>query len=202
MSSLYPQARFLKAVARLDQAPPDQGREVAFLGRSNAGKSSVINALCQQRHLARTSKTPGRTQQLVFFQLDEERRLVDLPGYGYARVPLTTKTQWQGLMTDYLNERRSLAGLVLIMDVRHPLTNYDQQMIAWGRAAQLPLLLLLNKCDKFKGGAAAAQRLQVARRLKEVGLEAPVLRFSAHRRQGVEDLRQVLDCWLAVPTSS
>ncbi len=199
MSSLYLRARFLKAVARLDQAPPDRGREVAFLGRSNAGKSSVINALCQQRNLARTSKTPGRTQQLVFFQLDEERRLVDLPGYGYARVPLSTKVQWQGLMTEYLNERRSLVGLVLIMDVRHPLTTYDQQMIAWGRAAQLPLLLLLNKCDKLKRGAAAAQRLQVVQHLKTSGSEAPVLLFSSLQPQGLETLRQSLDRWLAVP---
>ncbi len=199
MSSLYLRARFLKAVARLDQAPPDQGREIAFLGRSNAGKSSVINTLCQQRHLARTSKTPGRTQQLVFFQLDEERRLVDLPGYGYARVPLSTKVQWQGLMTEYLNERRSLVGLVLIMDVRHPLTTYDQQMIAWGRSAQLPLLLLLNKCDKLKHGAAAAQRLQVIQHLKASGLEASVLLFSSPRRQGLEALQQVLDHWLQRP---
>ena len=129
MNPYYHQARFLISAAKLSQAPADEGLEVAFAGRSNAGKSSALNTLCQQRNLARTSKTPGRTQLLNFFALDEQRRLVDLPGYGYAKVPETIKLQWQKELAAYLEQRQSLRGVILLMDVRHPLKDFDRHFV-------------------------------------------------------------------------
>jgi GTP-binding protein len=196
VNPLYQRAAFLTAAARLDQAPPDEGKEVAFAGRSNAGKSSAINALCHQRHLARTSKTPGRTQQLIFFSLGHGRRLVDLPGYGYARVSERVKLQWQTLMTDYLHRRRSLAGLVLVMDVRHPLTAFDRQLLTWSGESRLPVLLLLTKGDKLKRGAALAQLDMVRKGVAQQGGQIEVALFSAPRRQGIEEVHRVLDRWL------
>ena len=198
MNSHYRQAAFLRAVARLDQAPEDTGREVAFAGRSNAGKSSAINTLCDQRHLARTSKTPGRTQQIVFFETGEGRRLVDLPGYGYARVSEAIKLQWQDLMADYLRHRQSLIGLVVVMDIRHPLTDFDLRMLDWSRETHLSLLLLLTKSDKLKRGAGMAQVDLVRRAVAKEGDRIRVERFSSFDRQGVEPVHEVLDQWLGV----
>ncbi|MCC7277136.1 MAG: YihA family ribosome biogenesis GTP-binding protein [Chromatiaceae bacterium] len=198
MNSHYRQAAFLRAVARLDQAPEDTGREVAFAGRSNAGKSSAINTICDQRHLARTSKTPGRTQQIVFFETGEGRRLVDLPGYGYARVSEAIKLQWQDLMADYLRHRQSLIGLVVVMDIRHPLTDFDLRMLDWSRETHLSLLLLLTKSDKLKRGAAMAQADLVRRAVAKEGDRIRVERFSSFDRQGVEPVHEVLDQWLGV----
>ncbi len=198
INPFYQRAHFLIAAEREDQAPTDSGREVAFAGRSNAGKSSAINTLCHQRQLARTSKTPGRTQLLIFFELDEERRLVDLPGYGYAKVSEAVKRAWQEHMADYLRRRQSLAGLVIVMDVRHPLTAFDRQMLDWGLGSGLPILLLLTKADKLKRGVAAATRLQVLREVKGLGGEVSVELFSALARQGIEPVQTVLDQWLAV----
>jgi len=199
MNSFYQGAQFLTAATRFDQAPEDQGREVVFAGRSNAGKSSAINAICHQRALARTSKTPGRTQQLIFFRLDDERRLVDLPGYGYARVSESIKLEWQAHMAEFLERRRALAGLVIVMDIRHPLTDYDRQMLAWGRRADLPVLLLLTKADKLKRGAVLAAQLGVARETAAADGQVLVLTFSATERTGVEAVQAVLDHWLGVP---
>ncbi len=198
MNSHYRQAAFLRAVARLDQAPEDTGREVAFAGRSNAGKSSAINTLCDQRHLARTSKTPGRTQQIVFFETSEGRRLVDLPGYGYARVSEAIKLQWQDLMADYLRHRQSLIGLVVVMDIRHPLTDFDLRMLDWSRETHLSLLLLLTKSDKLKRGAGLAQLDLVRRAVAKEGDRIRVERFSSFDPQGVEPVHEVLDHWLGV----
>lgn len=198
MNALYQGAVFLTAATRLDQLPPDEGLEVAFAGRSNAGKSSAINTLCHQRRLARTSKTPGRTQQLIFFSLDDRRRLVDLPGYGYAKVSEAVKLQWQGVMADYLQSRRSLAGLVVVMDVRHPLTPFDQQMLAWSRGSDLPLLLLLTKCDKLKRGAARAQLDRVRRAVTDDGERVSVELFSSFDRQGMGPVHALLDRWFLV----
>jgi len=178
--------------------PPDQGREVAFAGRSNAGKSSAINTICHHRQLARTSKTPGRTQQVVFFALDETRRLVDLPGYGYAKVSEAVKLQWQRLMASYLEQRRSLAGLVVVMDIRHPLTAFDLQMIEWGQRAELELLLLLTKSDKLKLRAAHAEWERVAKAIVAAGERIRIELFSAQTRLGVEPVHTVLDRWLGV----
>ncbi|MES9938030.1 MAG: ribosome biogenesis GTP-binding protein YihA/YsxC, partial [Sedimenticola sp.] len=145
MNPFYHQARFLTSAAKLNQSPADEGIEVAFAGRSNAGKSSAINTLCQQRNLARTSKTPGRTQLLNFFTLDEQRRLVDLPGYGYAKVAEKVKLQWQKELAAYLEQRQSLRGIILLVDVRHPLKEFDQQMLDWSAQIDLPVHILLTK---------------------------------------------------------
>jgi GTP-binding protein len=196
LNPLYQRARFLVSAPRFDQVPADVGREVAFAGRSNAGKSSAINTLCQQRQLARTSKTPGRTQQLLFFGLDDSRRLVDLPGYGYAKVAESVKRQWQGLMARYLQERHSLCGLVVVMDVRHPLTDFDRQMLEWSRGTGLALLLLLTKSDKLKRGAALEQLRRVREAVAEEGERVAVELFSSHTRHGIDAVHRILDRWL------
>lgn len=198
MNPFYQRAHFLTAAAQLAQAPADSGREVAFAGRSNAGKSSAINAICHQNALARTSKTPGRTQQIIFFELDEARRLVDLPGYGYARVAEAIKLQWQQHLAHYLEARRSLTGLVIVMDIRHPLTEFDRQMLAWGQRSERSILLLLTKADKLKRGAAQATRLAVERAVASDADRIAVRLFSAPERQGVESVQQLLDRWLDV----
>lgn len=198
MNAFYQRARFLTAAARVEQCPADAGREVAFAGRSNAGKSSAINALCHQSALARTSKTPGRTQQLIFFMLDEARRLVDLPGYGYAKVPDAVKRDWQHHMAAYLEQRESLAGLVVVMDIRHPLTDFDLQMLHWGGRADLPMLVLLTKADKLKSGAARSTQLTVERAVSDLVGRIEVMLFSALKRQGVDALQGRLDRWLQI----
>jgi GTP-binding protein len=195
---VFQRAAFLAAAAKLEAAPDDSGYEVAFAGRSNAGKSSAINALCHQRALARTSKTPGRTQQLIFFRLDDQRRLVDLPGYGFARVSLAIKHQWQALMERYLERRESLQGLVVVMDIRHPLTEIDQQMIGWGMAAELPLLLVLTKADKLKRGAADRALQGVRKALASAPVPVEVLPFSAVSRLGVATAQERIAHWLGL----
>lgn len=181
----------------LSQAPEDKGVEVAFAGRSNAGKSSAINALTGQRGLARTSKTPGRTQHLVFFRLDDERRLVDLPGYGFAKVPLTIKQRWQQTLAHYLHNRRSLKGLILLMDIRHPLTPFDQQMLAWCQQTHMPVHILLTKADKLSYGKGKQTLLQVENTLKKSPSETTIQLFSALKRLGIEAAHARLNDWLA-----
>ena len=198
MTPYYRRARFLTSASRLDQAPPDAGMEVAFAGRSNSGKSSALNALCQQRSLARTSKTPGRTQLLNFFELDGMRRLVDLPGYGYAKVPEATKRRWQHALEAYLIDRRCLRGLILLMDCRHPLKEFDWTMLEWNAHHGLPAHILLTKADKLKRGAAANALRQVRRELTALTGEASVQLFSALKRQGIDEAHAVLDRWLEI----
>jgi len=190
-------ASFMLSVARLSQCPADEGAEVAFAGRSNAGKSSALNVICGVRKLARTSRTPGRTQQINFFALGTARRLVDLPGYGFARVPERLRTEWGRLVESYLRGRRSLAGIVLLMDARHPLKPQDRQLIAWAGSLQLALHILLTKADKLSRGQARATLLAVA---KELGTtpRCSVQLFSALDRTGVEEARAVLEAWLAI----
>lgn len=195
MNPAYHRATFINSAPNLAAAPPDQGYEVAFAGRSNAGKSSAINALTRQNGLARISKTPGRTQLLNFFALDEQRKLVDLPGYGYAKVPEGMKKQWRQMMEDYLNERQSLCGMVLVMDVRHPLTDFDWQMIEWCEQGEVPLHVLLTKADKLKYGAAKNTLLTVQRELGRIGVEVSLQLFSALSKSGVDDIHLVLDEW-------
>jgi GTP-binding protein len=202
MNPFYQGARFLTAATRIEQAPDDRGREVVFAGRSNAGKSSAINALCHQRALARTSKTPGRTQQLIFFSLDDERRLVDLPGYGYARVSESIKLQWQSHMADFLERRQSIVGLVIVMDIRHPLAEYDRQMLGWGQRAEIPVLLLLTKADKLGRGAAGSVQLKVEYAVRDARHRSSpvhVMAFSAQDKTGVAPVQALLDQWLEVP---
>jgi len=196
---LYRKAQFLCSAHQLKQAPTDAGFEVAFAGRSNAGKSSTINALTGQKSLARTSKTPGRTQQIIFFELDAERRLVDLPGYGYAKVPLSVKQHWQNTLSRYLQTRESLRGLVLMMDVRHPLTEFDQHMLQWCITGQMPVHILLTKSDKLSYGKASGVLKQVTQKLAVwESAEVSVQLFSALKRQGLDEVKVRLNHWLEV----
>lgn len=189
---------FEKSAQKLSQCPAGVRAEVAFAGRSNAGKSSAINAITGRKSLARTSKTPGRTQLLNFFCIDPGRYLVDLPGYGYAKVPEKMKLQWQKDMEQYLSRRDALQGLVLVMDVRHPLTEFDLQMLHWCDTSHMPVHILLTKSDKLKRGPAKAVQHQVEKFLKEQGIPGSVQTFSALKKEGVEVARQVLEGWLDV----
>ena len=195
MNPCYRQVTFLTSAARLSQTPPDRGFEVAFAGRSNAGKSSAINALCDQKSLARTSKTPGRTQLLNFFMLDEQRRIVDLPGYGYAKVAEGIKREWQGLLSNYLEQRACLRGLMLLMDIRHPLKEYDLQMLQWADHIGLPVHVVLTKADKLKKGPAASTRLKVHSRLVRLNPYFSVQTFSALKKSGIGEAHARLDEW-------
>ncbi len=194
----YQTARFLTSAPTLAQCPPDSGAEVAFAGRSNAGKSSAINTLTRQKALARISKTPGRTQLINFFTLgdDADRRLVDLPGYGFAKVPEQVKLEWQRHLSDYLQRRASLRGLVLVMDVRHPLTEFDQTLLGWADDKAMPVHILLTKADKLKRGAAASALQQVRSRLQEWEDLVSIQLFSSLKGQGVEEAHARLDAWL------
>lgn len=195
---LCQQATFLISAAKVEQCPEDTGLEVAFAGRSNAGKSSALNALTHA-NLARTSKTPGRTQLLNFFRLDDERRLVDLPCYGYAKVPIPLKLHWQQHLEAYLSSRASLAGVVLMMDIRHPLTDFDRLMLDWAQASRLPIHVLLTKADKLAFGAAKNALLKVRREVQQGwGDVASLQLFSAPKRQGVEEAQMVLADWLGL----
>ena len=197
----YPTARFMISAPTLALCPDDTGAEVAFAGRSNAGKSSAINALTQQNALARTSRTPGRTQLINFFTVmnDESRRLVDLPGYGYAKVPEAVKIEWQKHLSDYLRGRFSLRGLVLLMDVRHPLTEFDQMIPDYADQRGMPVHIPLAKADNLNRGPASAALQKVRSRLKEWEDLVSVQLFSSLKRDGVDTLSQKLDQWLHTP---
>jgi GTP-binding protein len=198
MSSPYRKAAFLTSAAKLKQTPPDKGYEVAFAGRSNAGKSSAINALCDQKSLARTSKTPGRTQLLNFFAIDEERRIVDLPGYGYAKVSEGIKREWQGALAVYLEQRECLRGLMLMMDIRHPLKNYDLQMLNWASQISLPVHILLTKSDKLKKGPAKSTLLTVRAELQKIDADFSVQTFSSLKHTGIKEAHARLDQWFGL----
>ncbi|HSW93077.1 MAG TPA: ribosome biogenesis GTP-binding protein YihA/YsxC [Gammaproteobacteria bacterium] len=191
----YQKAFFLLSVADLSQLPPDEGREVAIIGRSNAGKSSVLNQLTQNKKLARVSKTPGRTQLINLFGLDDTCRLADLPGYGYAKVPPAMKRKWQILLDNYLRSRECLQGLILVMDIRHPLKEFDQKMLEWSQQCDLPVHILLNKCDKLTQSAASKTVREVKTALKNFTNEIHVQAFSASKGKGVKELRACLDGW-------
>ena len=188
---------FLLGAAEPHQFPDDKLVEIAFAGRSNVGKSSAINAICNRRKLARTSKQPGRTQQINFFSMGENARLVDLPGYGFAQVPLAVKKKWQETIHTYLADRENLRVLVLLMDIRHPLTDLDWQMIRWASDSKLPTQILLTKSDKFKKGKVASTVLSVEKQLKEVPGQFAVEPFSSENYTGVDAMRQQLDEWVS-----
>jgi GTP-binding protein len=192
--SHYPDARFLKSANAPSQFVEDAGIEVAVAGRSNAGKSSAINVIVNRRQFARTSKTPGRTQLVNFFELREGQRLVDLPGYGYAKVSESMRRHWGELLADYFESRQSLAGLILIVDIRRRLTDFDRRMIAFAESVGLPIHVLLTKADKLKKGQAAAAVLEVKR---ELGNRATVQQLSALKRLGEQEAREVLERFLA-----
>ena len=201
MANYYRRANFLTSASTSSQFPEGEMMEVAFAGRSNAGKSSAINTLCDQKALARTSKTPGRTQLINFFTLDEQRSLVDLPGYGYAKVPEKVRREWQKLMESYLGQREQLRGLVVIMDIRHPLKDYDVQMLEWCEHMKTPVHVLLTKADKVKRGIASNQVLSVRKELRQAGFDVSVQMFSALNKTGLEDLQLVLDSWFELEDS-
>lgn len=192
----YAQAHFLKSAARVDQLPGDTGYEVAFAGRSNAGKSSALNCLTGTRQLARTSKTPGRTQLINLFELqDAERRLVDLPGYGYAKVPHKIKRDWQTQLAQYLEKRQCLSGLVLLMDIRHPLKELDQMMVGWAVERGLPVHILLTKADKLSKSQAQNAVQQVRRHYAFANDLVSTQPFSSLKKQGVDELIVKLNQW-------
>ena len=191
-------AKFQISAAKLSQCPEDVGAEVAFAGRSNAGKSSAINALTQQTRLARTSKTPGRTQLINFFSLNiEGLRIVDLPGYGYAKVPIAMKEHWQQHLDEYLQKRECLQGVVLVMDIRHPMKEFDEMMVQWCEATGIPLHVLLTKADKLKRGPAQSTLLTLKKQLRErLGHKVSLQVFSALKSQGVDTLQNRLSTWM------
>ena len=196
--NLLGQAQFVIGVAELSQLPADRGCEVAFAGRSNAGKSTALNALTGRSHLARISKTPGRTQQLVVFSIDGERRLVDLPGYGYAKVAHTLREHWRKTLADYFLQREVLTGLLLAMDVRHPLTEFDRQMLGLCATRLLPCHIILTKSDKLSRMQGLTTLRSVRATLEKDGLDASVQLFSALKRDGIDEARAAVCAWLSL----
>jgi len=197
MNSLYYQAKFTISAPNLKNTPPDIGCEIAFAGRSNAGKSSALNTLTNQKSLARISKTPGRTQLLNFFDVKINQRFVDLPGYGYAKVPPRIKREWHELMESYFKERQSLYGIILVMDIRHPLTEFDWQMLEWCHFTKKPLHILLTKADKLNNGAAKNTLFKVQKELANRDMDVSLQLFSSLKKIGINDIHHVLDEWFA-----
>lgn len=194
-NNFYRRARFLMSAGKSAQFPQGDGAEVAFAGGSNAGKSSAINTLCDNKRLAKTSKTPGRTRLINFFSLDQHRRLVDLPGYGYAKVPEAVKREWKQLIEAYLQQHR-LRGLVIIMDIRHPMKDFDVQMLEWCHYYRLPTHILLTKSDKLKRGAQQNSLRAVQKLLTKGNFDATVQTFSALKQTGLDQLVEKLNGWL------
>ena len=192
MQNSYRKAKFLLSCPSLKGCPDDNGYEVIFAGRSNAGKSSAINTLTEQKKLAKVSRTPGRTQHLVFFELDEQRRLVDLPGYGYAKVPDAVKQKWNQNMSEYFDNRKCLKGAILVMDCRHPLKPFDEMMLQWCINSDIDTNILLTKSDKLKKGAASSTKLAVKNAVKEFP-NINVQLFSSLKKEGVSELCKYLD---------
>lgn len=197
MACLYQQAHFLTSAFNISQLVPDEGNEIAFAGRSNSGKSTAINRLTRQKNLCKTSKTPGRTQLINFFQLDEQRRLVDLPGYGYAKVPIKMRQHWNEVLSRYLLERHSLRGLIIVVDIRRGLSDLD-----WGLLnlvdINLPVHILLTKADKLKSGARKQTVMDTRKALKHDGIS--VSAFSAHSGLGLDEFERVCDNLLDIET--
>ena len=191
------QATFATSAPDISKLSSDTGIEVAFAGRSNAGKSSALNTLTNQNGLARTSKTPGRTQLINVFDLGNNRRLVDLPGYGFAKVPLAMKKKWQKALGEYLQQRESLKGLVILMDIRHPLKDLDKDLIYWAADSELPILVLLTKADKLSQGKRSAEVLNVRKKLAELNADITVQAFSSLKRTGVEQATKIICAWLS-----
>ena len=191
----YKQAKFLTSAAQLSQLPNDTGVEVAFIGRSNVGKSSALNALTGQKNLVRVSKTPGRTQLINLFALSDTQRLVDLPGYGYAKVSKKTKQDWEKLIDAYLRKRSCLRGLVLLMDIRHPLQEFDVQLLTWTKQINLPIHILLTKTDKLSFGAGKNISQKVQKEVMKINSAASIQLFSAHKSIGHDELKKTLNQW-------
>ncbi|MDN3614696.1 ribosome biogenesis GTP-binding protein YihA/YsxC [Vibrio gallaecicus] len=193
----YQKTHFITSAPDIRHLPEDEGIEIAFAGRSNAGKSSALNRLTNQKGLAKTSKTPGRTQLINLFKVDEGCHIVDLPGYGFAQVPLELKKKWQQSLGEYLQRRECLKGLVVLMDIRHPMKDLDQQMIYWAIDSRIPVQVLLTKADKLKSGARKAQLLKIRKDAESFGGDVNVDVFSSLKGLGVDQLRSKLDSWFA-----
>ena len=189
---------FVTSAPDISRLPNDVGAEIAIIGRSNSGKSSSINAICDQKTLAKTSRTPGRTRLINLFKVNEGKYLVDLPGYGYAQVPEQMKRQWQKAMTDYLQQRKCLCGLVVTMDIRTPLRDHDRMIIDWSIAANLPCLILLTKADKFGVNKRKEMVGEVKTQLSEFGGNFTIIAFSALRKIGIDETRNVLKNWFTL----
>ena len=197
----YHKTHFLTSAPDIRHLPEDSGIEIAFAGRSNAGKSTALNAVTNQKNLARTSKTPGRTQLINLFEVEPQCKLVDLPGYGYAAVPEQMKIQWQKALGEYLQKRECLGGVVILMDIRHPLKDLDQQMIEWAASADLPVLLLLTKADKL----SQSERSKTVKMVREAILpfqgDIQVEAYSALKKIGIDKLSTKLNAWFSPATS-
>lgn len=191
----YQTAKFITSAPDISKLPDDTGIEIAFAGRSNAGKSSALNTLTRQNSLARTSKTPGRTQLINVFELDSGQRLIDLPGYGFAKVPLAVKEKWQQSLSEYLQKRDSLKGLVVLMDIRHPFKETDQELIYWAVSCDIPVLALLTKADKLKQGARMNMVLKARQAAIAFNGDVTVEAFSSLKRFGVDEVEHVLNQW-------
>lgn len=193
---IFQNAEFYISAHDLKDLPPPSGLEVAFAGRSNAGKSSALNTLANHNRLAFVSKQPGRTQLINFFTLGNDRHLVDLPGYGYAKVPEHMRKHWQSVLSSYLMERSSLCGLVLVMDCRHPLTPLDRQMLDWFSYNAKPVHVLLTKSDKLSRNEANQTLMRVRKEIQQTWGECTIQLFSSLKKQGVEEAEKVIGAWL------
>jgi GTP-binding protein len=195
----FHKAKYTQSAPSIRECPPEDGIEVAFAGRSNAGKSSAINTLTNNHKLARVSKTPGRTQLINFFELSPTQRLVDLPGYGYAKVSREQKELWQRYLSEYLRERQCLKGLVLLMDIRHPLQEFDTTMLNWATESNMAVHILLTKADKLSRGQAGSALMAVKKEIKNAGMAdlVSVQTFSSLKNTGVDDLKAKLQSWLS-----
>lgn len=193
----YQNTHFITSAPDIRHLPEDEGIEIAFAGRSNAGKSSALNRLTNQRNLAKTSKTPGRTQLINLFKVQDGCHIVDLPGYGFAQVPLELKKKWQKSLGEYLQKRQCLKGVVVLMDIRHPMKDLDQQLIYWAVECNIPVQVLLTKADKLKSGARKAQLLKIKQDAIGFGGDVSIDLFSSLKGIGVDQLRNKLDTWFA-----
>lgn len=189
----FSKTKFITSAPKLANLPADTGIEIAFVGRSNAGKSSALNAITNIKNLAKTSKTPGRTQLINLFEIEENKRIVDLPGYGFANVPIAVKNKWQKSLTEYLQKRKSLKVVVILMDIRHPLKDLDRQLITWATVANLHVLILLTKCDKLAINARNKAVYETKKNLIEFGCNYDIVAFSSLNKIGVIEVRELLD---------
>lgn len=194
----FRKTRFITSAPDIKHLPKDLGVEIAFAGRSNSGKSSAINAICDQKHLAKTSRTPGRTRLINLFQVAPGRTLVDLPGYGYAAVSRSMKIEWQKSMSEYLQKRQALRGLVVTMDIRHPLKDHDRLVIDWSIAANIPALILLTKADKLGVNRRKEAVGEVKHLLSEFGGNFTVVAFSAWEKIGLDEIHSILNNWFTI----
>lgn len=193
--SIYTKASFSTSAPDIRHLDKDEGIEIAFAGRSNAGKSSALNTLTRQKSLARTSKTPGRTQHINVFELEENKRLIDLPGYGFAKVPQAVKEKWQKALGEYLQKRKSLAGIVVMMDIRHPFKDLDQDLIGWAVSSEIPVLALLTKADKLKSGKRKEQVMMCREAAMAFCGDIEVHAFSSLKGIGLDILEDKLNDW-------